>query len=106
VREGTRLAIGGDGGFDVLVGNEEESCTGSGTGNYTTDSFVDAGPAAVGEETSLRLQTGFEGVEGEEREVYGGAGETTCLGVMSVNGTDRRWSLGTREWNCTIKDRT
>lgn len=66
-------------GFGGFVGNEEEGCSGGGTGDNGADTFVDAGPATISEKPAGGLKARFEGVEGIEGKVNGGAGETAGL---------------------------
>ena len=73
--------------FCALVSDEEERGARSRARDHAADSFVHARPPAVGEEAAGGLEARFEGVEREEGEVDGGAGEAAGLhGVSGVGG--------------------
>lgn len=75
VAVGGEEVVGGQGGLYGLVGAKEERSAGRGADNGGADAAVYAGEAARGEEAGGGLEAGLEGVEGEEGEVDGGAGE-------------------------------
>jgi hypothetical protein len=68
--------------FHPVVGHEEESGAGRGADDGGADAAVDACEAAGGEEAAAGLEAGLEGVDGVEGEVYCGACEGSCLGLL------------------------
>lgn len=85
--------------FEGVIGAEEERGTRC-TANYNTPySLVDSLEATRLKEPLRRLQTRLDGVDREEQQVDGRAGQTTCLPrYVTAYCVLTTWLLTASEW--------